>query len=130
MSINDSIYSDLDFKWRRVSSTKDVNAVIDEAAINQSIFSLFNTRAGERFFNLTYGTAINNLLFEPLDTLTAKLLSEEMVRVINREEGGRIKLTELNITVDYDNALYSIYLSYSILSTDKTGQLNLTFRKI
>jgi len=123
-------YSDLDFKLRKVSSTGDFSKVINESAINQSLISLFNTRRGERFFNLSYGSGIADLLFEPMDRTTAESLATEIQDSIQIWEGTRIDVTELEIEMDLDNQLYNIFLAYKILNTQKTGSIELILKRI
>jgi len=124
------IYSDLDFKLRKVSSTGDFSKVINESAINQSLTSLFNTRRGERFFNLAYGSGIADLLFEPIDRVTAEAIAREIQDSIQIWEGSRIKIIELDIEMDMDRQLYSVYLEYRILNTPKNGSIELILKRI
>ena len=123
------IYSDLDFKLRRISSTGDVNKVTNEAAINQALLSLFKTTKGERVFNPTYGSNIKSLIFEPLDTLTAERIASD-IKLSVRIWEPRIELVELAITVDNDLALYRILLEYQILNTLLKGTLNFILEKV
>lgn len=123
------IYSDLDFKLRRISSSGDVNKVTNESAINQALVSLFSTTKGERLFNPNYGSNIKRLLFEPLDTLTAERLADDIKLGIRIWE-PRIELTELAITVDHDDSLYKILIEYQILNTLLKGTLNVTLEKV
>lgn len=124
------IYSDLDFRYRKISSTNDLLSVTNETAINQSLTSLFFTIKGERLCNPEYGTNLQNLLFEPLDTQTASRIISDLKFAINRWEGERLRLTELAITVNYDNASYELLLEYEILNTQKKGTISLTLEKV
>lgn len=123
------VYSDIDFKWRRLSASGDLNKVTNENAINQSLLSLFNTTRGERVFNPGYGSNLKRLLFEPLDTFTGQSVLDELKQTVSVWE-PRIKLTELNVEVDYDNSAYNIYLQYQIVNTTTIGTLSFTLEKI
>lgn len=124
------IYSDLDFKLRKISSSNDLLSVVNEAAINQSLTSLFFTMKGERLCNPEYGTNLQNLLFEPLDTQTAAKIIADLKFSINRWEGERLRLTEISIAVNYDNLSYELLLEYEILNTQKTGTISLILEKV
>lgn len=114
-----SKYSDLDFKLRKLTSG-DISKVIDEAAINQSLLSLFNTYRGERFFNPTYGSRLPFLLFEPFDALTAQNIVDDIQQSTLVWE-PRIEITDLDIDLDYDKQIYTVTLVYKILSTTDIG---------
>ena len=126
----DIIYSDLDFKYRKVSSSNDVLAVTNDTAINQSLSSLFFTMKGERLCNPEYGTNLQNLLFEPLDTQTASAIIDELKFALTRWEWERIKLTEISINVNYDISGYELFMEYQILNTQKSGTISLILEKV
>jgi len=122
-------YSDIDHKFRKLS-TGDINKVYDEKAINQSLTSLFHTIPGERFFNLTYGSNLPFLLFEPFDALTAKTITEEIQDSIRIWESARIRIKDLEVQLDYQNTRYLIRLVYEIKNTTETGNLDLLLKKL
>ena len=119
MAHEDSIFSDLDFKWRKLTNG-DVSKVFDEDAINQALQALFNTYRGERFFNLTYGSRLPFLLFEPFDALTAQSIVDDIQQSIKVWE-PRVEITDLDLDLDYDSQVYVITLVYKILSTTEIG---------
>ncbi len=119
MANDTKIYSDLDFKLRKLTSG-DISKVFDEAAINQSLLSLFSTYRGERFFNPTYGSRLPFLLFEPFDTLTAQNIVDDIQNSVGVYE-PRVEITDLDIDLDYDDSLYTVTLVYKILSTTEVG---------
>lgn len=120
-------YSDLDFKLRRLSNG-DVNMVTDEKAINQSLMSLFSTLKGERLFNLSYGTDLPRMIFEPFERSTATALSEIIKLAVQTYEGNRISLNKLNISLDEKNLTYNIFLEYYIKSTTEIGTMGFTIK--
>ena len=119
MANGDNIYSDLDFRLRKLTSG-DISQVFDEAAINQSLLSLFNTYRGERFFNPTYGSRLPFLLFEPFDALTARNIVED-IQTSTLVWEPRIEITDLDIDLDYDKQIYTITIVYKIKSTTDIG---------
>jgi phage baseplate assembly protein W len=119
MANGDSIYSDLDMKWRKLTSG-DVYKVFDETAINQALLSLFSTFKGERYFNPTYGSRIPFLLFEPFDSLTAQLIVEDIQESVRVWE-PRVEITDLDIDMDFDKQVYNVTMVYRIKSTTETG---------
>lgn len=115
----DKIYSDVDFRWRKLTNG-DLAKVYDMAAINQALLSLFNTTRGERFFNPRYGSRLPFLLFEPFDAMTAQLIVEDIQNSVRTWE-PRIEITDLDIDMNYDKQLYSITMVYKIKSITEIG---------
>lgn len=123
------MFSDIDIKLRKISGYRDVNKSLNEAAINQSLYSLLNTQKGERVFNLNYGCNLRSYLFEPMDEFTAKNILEDIKLAIAIWE-PRVKIIELNIDINYDESAYFIVLEYEILNSKKTGTFELILQKI
>jgi len=122
------IYSDLQYGFRKLSSG-DMAALYDEASVNQSLRTLFNTKQGERLFQPSYGTRIPFLLFEPFDQSTANRLVQEIQEAIRNWESIRVDLTDLKLNMDWDNGIYYVDLTYKIKSTVDVGSLQLEFNK-
>ena len=124
------VYSDIDMKLRKVSGSNDISKVTDDSAINQSLLSLLNTSQGERLFNLKYGTKIKQLLFEPMDILTANRLIQEIENAILNWESSRIHILDLKLNINYDTQAYDVSLEYQILNTQKTGLFEIVLQKV
>ena len=124
------IYSDIDFKLRKIAGNNDVIKAPNETSINQSLYSLLSTSKGERVFNLNYGTNIKQYLFEPMDTFTARNILDEIKIAIATWEGKRVKIKELDLDINYDNSTYNILIEYDILNSQKSGTFELILQKI
>ena len=124
------VYSDIDMKLRKVSGSNDISKVTDDSVINQSLLSLLNTSQGERLFNLKYGTKIKQLLFEPMDILTANRLIQEIENAILNWESSRIHILDLKLNINYDTQAYDVSLEYQILNTQKTGLFEIVLQKV
>jgi len=122
------IYADLQFCFKKISSG-DLAIKYDEAAVNQSLKSLFNTRRGERIFRPDYGTNIPNLLFEPMDEVTAGRILSEINTAIDTWESSRIELTDLNINIDADKSMYTVDGTYKIKNTVDIGTFTITLQQ-
>ena len=71
-------FKDFNINFKPHPVTEDLQVVKDSADIKQSIKSLLLTRKGERLFNSDLGTALADLLFEPLDFGTAAIIRDEI----------------------------------------------------
>ena len=75
------IYSDLDLTFNRLPVTNDVALRYDDQAVIASVRNLLLTNFYERPFQPNLGSNIDKLLFEPVNNLTAGLLSDEIKNV-------------------------------------------------
>ena len=107
-------FKDFNFNFKPHPVTEDLQVVNDSADIKQSIKSLLLTRKGERLFNSDLGTALADLLFEPLDFGTAEFIRDEIYKVFGTYE-SRINILELNVDVNADDNGYDIELEYTIV---------------
>ena len=108
---NQHIYSDLDLTFRRQPVKGDVSFSYDEQAVVRSVKNLLQTSPYDRLFQPTLGTTLNQLLFEPCTPLTASLVQDEIIRMINNYEP---RATIYNVTVtsspDQNSFNASIYV--------------------
>jgi len=137
--IEDSLYRDvrLDFKDNdnltskglyAESSTTDIEASYDEAAIKNSLMNLFSTMPGQKLLNPDYGLNISQFLFTAVSSTMARMIGNRIVEGIESYE-PRVTVENVNVFPDEDNSLYQIELSIKIpaLSNRKvsfTGLLN------
>jgi hypothetical protein len=74
---------------------------------------LFRSRHYERPFNPDLGGNIDNVLFEPISTLTASILENEIRSIINNYE-TRVSLISVDVSVQPDKNAYNVSLSFYI----------------
>lgn len=97
--------------------TKDVVVKKDAASIRQAVSNLLYTRIGERPFDSDIGTNLSNLLFEPLNSITAGLISEEIRRVLNLYE-PRIRIETVEVVTNQNSNGFDVFLYYVIVGRD------------
>lgn len=74
-----SLYSDLN---QATAQTQPL--VVDVDAVKQSLVNILRTRKGERLFNPEFGAQLDDLLFEPIDDITASRILAAVVQGISR----------------------------------------------
>ena len=79
-------YRDLDLTFLPHATTGDVSQLTDVAAVRRSIKTLIMTPYNTRPFQPTLGSSVGNLLFELSDTVTERMLVEEINRTISTFE--------------------------------------------
>lgn len=110
-------FKDLSVTFKKHPVTDDLVTVKDNAAISQAIVNLLLTNKGERPFQPNLGAEIYKTLFEPLDYGTAGIIRSAVIEVLEKYE-PRIRVSEINVTPDFDNNSYSVELTYIIRGRD------------
>ena len=75
------------------------------------------TKKGERPFQPTLGSGLQDMLFEPLDYGSAALIKQEISQCISRYE-PRIRVQKIYCNVDFDNNGYNVEMQYKIVGRD------------
>jgi phage baseplate assembly protein W len=107
------VYRDIDASMSLDSVKRDIASHYDESAINNSLANLVRIRQGERQFNMQYGIDIEQFLYEPINTATARSIGDRIRSAIKRWE-PRISLKNVNIVPDIANNEYMITVTYVI----------------
>lgn len=87
--------------------------VYNEDAINKSLETIFSTPKYSRPFRRLFGSNVLNLLFDPIDPLTARMIGQELKDAALTWE-RRISSVEILVLPDYDNQQYYVEVSYQI----------------
>ena len=107
-------FKDIAFGLKRNSITKDSGVVKNENAIKQAIRCLVLTQKGERLFQPDIGCAVFELLFEPLDLMTADAVRDEIINALNQYE-PRISLIDVTVNVSEVYSRFDVTVEYRIV---------------
>lgn len=109
----------------------DPELVIDVAAINNSLFNLFNCPVGSRPFEREYGSDLIKAVFEPTDSKTADFIDLSLFQAIQRWE-PRIKLdrSQSYVTATPEGDGFNVNIAYTVLRTQLTANYAFTIRRI
>jgi len=113
MAMNQHIYSDLDLTFLRQPATGDVAMKYDEQAVIRSIRNLLSTNLYEKPFRPDIGSQLNSLLFENVTPITATLIENEIIRMLNNYE-PRATINSLNVSAQPDSNQFNVFLSVYI----------------
>ena len=105
-------FKDINLSFKRHPVTNDVVAIRNEDAIKRSVKNIVFTILGEKPFDPTFGSVVNDALFELSTSLNEIRISDEITSSLNRYE-PRIDnvvatatvypdLNEMNCVVQYD----------------------------
>jgi len=95
----------------------------DLELIQQDIINHFNTKKGSRVMNPAFGSAIWDLIMEPLTEQTRDALQADVTNVCNSDP--RVTPTQIDLT-EYPNG-YVLELTLLLNGTDQTANMKLTF---
>lgn len=129
ITARDSLYSDVDLSFTAHPNTGDITTLRDINSIKQSVKNLILTSPGERPFNPNIGSGVRALLFEPVDAFTAVDLKEAITLVIENYE-PRVIINEVIVQDDADNNRYSVSLSFQIVTTLETGDVDFYIERL
>ena len=99
----------------------DLIALKNANAIARSVRNLVLTKPGERPFNPALGSNVHNLLFEPVDRITAAAIKSEIRDTILNFE-PRVKLQDVNISPTSDGLGYNITIQFSVIGINVPPQ--------
>ena len=105
-------YTDLDLKFKPHPNFGDIVPTKDLVAIKNSVKNIILTGYGERPFQPTFGSRINEFMFEQLDPITTSLLKDEIRVAIERFE-PRVAVQEIKVQDMVDSN--SIFISVNVL---------------
>ena len=114
-------FKDISATFKVNPMTRDLIALKNSNAIARSVRNLILTIPGERPFNPALGSNVNNLLFEPIDRITAASIKSEIRDTILNFE-PRVKLEDINVTPNGDELVYEISIQFSVIGINVPPQ--------
>lgn len=109
------VYSDIHSEYNKDTNTKDLQKVTNLDAIKNSLRNILRTRKLERRMIPTFGASLEQVLFEPIDETTAKMIGSILYDELLMWE-PRIKLINIEIIARPDDLQYKINIEYEIKS--------------
>ena len=99
----------------------DLIAIKNEVAIARSIRNLIFTVPGDKPFQPTVGSNVDNLLFDNMDELTAASIRSEIEYTVNTFE-PRVELNEVVVEPNFDEYEFNVTIKYYIVGIDVPQQ--------
>jgi phage baseplate assembly protein W len=122
------IYSDIDLTFNRLPGTNDIALRYDDQAVIASVRNLLLTNFYERPFQPTVGSNIDKLLFEPITSLSAGLISDEIKSVIFNYE-PRATIHTITVKPQLDNNAFLVSLQLFIGNNTLPTAVNLLLQR-
>jgi len=115
-------WSDYDDSFEK-QSDGDVQKDIDVQAIFNSLKNIILTIQGERRMLPTFASNLAQLLFEPVDDVTARQIAENLLSAIQIWE-DRIDVTGFDIEPMHDQNQYRCRLKFTIVGSDEVETID------
>lgn len=117
-------YKDLDLNFTKHPVKKDVNKVVSEMAVVNSIKNLILTNHYERPFQPDIGSNVQKMLFENMDNITAAAIQREILQTIKNFE-PRVSVQTIKVTPDFDNNAFTVSMEFYIVN--RTNPITIQF---
>lgn len=118
------IYQDIFTNTLINNDTKDISLVTNEDAVKLSIINIMLTNLGEKFFDVSFGSEINKILFENITPQTTAVLNTLITTAIENYEPRARLIDVVSSPLPDDNA-YAITIVFSVIN--KTEPISLEF---
>ena len=113
MATNKKSYADLSFDFTANPQTGDVATVKDAVSVKRGIKNVLLTAPFERLFQPELGSGIENILFEPMTSLTEQRLSDACRDAIEAWE-KRASVIDITVIPEEDYNRYRVAIKFSI----------------
>ena len=110
-------FKDVSMTFQRNPLNGDILGLKNENAISRSIRNIVFTIPGEKFFNQSFGSDINQSLFMNIDEISAVIIKDQISSSISKFE-PRVNLVEVVINPDFDNNSFDATIIYEIIGAD------------
>tara|TARA_R100000406_G_scaffold58732_1_gene40591 strand:- start:2084 stop:2485 length:402 start_codon:yes stop_codon:yes gene_type:complete len=110
-------FKDVSMTFQRNPLNGDILGLKNENAIARSIRNIVFTIPGEKFFNQSFGSDINQSLFMNIDEISAVIIKDQISSSISKFE-PRVNLVEVIINPNFDNNSFDATIIYEIIGAD------------
>jgi len=114
-------FKDISMTFKVNPLNDDLIAIKNETAIARSVRNIIMTIPGERFFQPSFGSSVNRILFSNMDDISASNLEDEIRNSIRNYE-PRVKLRSLKVSPNFDNNSFDTTITYDIIGADVPPQ--------
>ena len=108
------VFKDINLSFKRHPVTNDVVTISNEDAIKRSVKNIVFTILGEKPFDPTFGSIVNDALFELSTSLNEIRISDEITSSLKRYE-PRIDNVSVYVTVSADSNEMNCTVQYDIV---------------
>lgn len=123
------VYKDLDMTMAIHPIKKDVNKLVGEYAIVNSVKNLLLTSHYERPFQPELGSNIRRILFEPLDAISAQALTTEIQNTISNFE-PRVLVLSCQASPNFNEDGFNVKFTFRLINSIKPITIDFFLERI
>jgi phage baseplate assembly protein W len=109
------LYKDISLSFERNLATQDIIQKTDIEAVKQSVKNLILTNHYERPFHPEIGSSVRSILFEPINPITASVLTRLIGEVIANFE-PRARLVGVDARPNFDDNAYEVTIGFYVVN--------------
>ena len=113
-------WTDLDMSFEN-KLNGDINIFEHVDAIKSSMRNIMQTMQGSRRMLPNFAKGVYELLFEPMDEITANFIGEGVLDALQRWE-SRIIINNIDIIPYYDQGYYEIKVTFKLKNLEQSGK--------
>jgi len=121
-------FSDINLSMKRNPVTKDLDEITNEQAVSASVYNILATGPYERLFRPDLGAGLKEMLFEPLNQLTATRIESRIRSAIELQE-PRVVCKTVTVIPNEERQLYDIFVTCEIKDTKQEIEITQTLQK-
>ena len=114
-------FKDISMTFQSNPLNDDLIVLKNANAIARSVRNIVMTIPGERFFQPSFGSGVNRVLFNNMDEISASILEDEIRNSIRNYE-PRVRLRSLKVQANFDNNAFDTVVTYDIIGADIPSQ--------
>lgn len=107
-------FKDISLSFAKHPVTNDILILKNEDAIKKSVSNIIRTSLGERFFNVNFGTRVNDYLFENTTQDLVFDVRDEIRDALENYE-PRIEIDRIDVNIPADSNELNVQVVYDII---------------
>ena len=123
------IYKDIDLSFSKNAISKDIGRKVDVGAVKQGMKNIIYTSIGERLFNLGFGSQMREMLFEPVDSASAGVISKLLSQCLGNYE-KRVTTHRIDVKANEKADGYNVVIMFSILGIADKQKLEIVLERL
>ena len=121
-------YKDIDLSFV-ARPDGDVYKKNDAAAVKQAVKNLIMTGINEKPFNSSYGGGLGNIMFEPMDELTA-FNAEINIRAAIKSFEPRAVVSDIDVQANPDRNSLDVRVKFGVINTSQIITLETSLSRL
>lgn len=112
----------------RPSLAKDVIVSEDIQAIRNSIYNIFSTKNGQKLLNPTFGSSLEQYLFENVSPVMGQLIGDNILNALQEYE-PRVEVLKVIVVPKPENNQYDIKVYFRFIDINNEASIDISINR-